>query len=185
MTVLGSRSRRAPSLLAAVRVLAWGAGYGAAFVVAYDYAGLPDVLPLSRWTSAPKSMFFAVRVPLIHLAGIGLCELVARCASRVPAEHRLAAERAAAALLSTAGVKAWLAAKDIVGLPEPDPANRVAAFVVVVAGLLLTAWYARPLLDAQGVRALRSTRLERVLGMCLVALIVLLNLPLVAPGLFQ
>lgn len=173
----------APKFVAMARVLAWGAGYGAAFIVAYNYAMLPDELPLTRWTVAPKSMFIALRIPLVNLSMIGLCELMARSLSRIPGEHRLAAERVAAALLCTAGLKAWLATKEILSLPEANRSSGAASFVVVLVGLLLAAWFARPLLDSGAVRSLRSTRFEQVLGALLIAAIALLNLPLVAPRL--
>jgi hypothetical protein len=174
---------RAPGFVGMARVLAWGAGYGAAFLVAYNYALLPDELPLSRWTVAPKSMFIALRVPLVNLSMIGLCELMTRSLSRVPGEHRLDAQRVAAALLCTAGLKAWLATKEILSLPEDSRSSAVASFIVVVVGLLLAAWFARPLLETGAVRNLRSTRFEQVLGALLLIAIALLNLPLVAPRL--
>lgn len=175
---------RSPGLVSLARVLAWGAGYGAAFIVAYDYAGLPEELPLTRWAVAPKTMFFALRVPLINLAIIGLCDLMARSLIRAPEEHRLAAERAGAALLCTAGVKAWLASKEILSLPEPHRAGAAAAFIAIVIGLSIAAWFARPLIGQGGLRALRSTRLEQVLGALLLIMIAILNLPLVALRLF-
>jgi hypothetical protein len=174
---------RAPSLLTLTRVLAWGAGYGAAFVVAYNYEELPDELPLSRWSVARKSMFFAVRVPLIHIALIGLCELLARGASRVQLRHREAAERAATALLCTAGAEAWLVAKEILRLPRANPALTLAQLALVAAGLSVAAWFARPLVDSGGARELRWTRVEQVLGALLLATIIGLNLPLVIPHL--
>jgi hypothetical protein len=182
---LGRRLRRVPSILALARVLAWGAGYGAAFLVAYTYPELPDELPLSRWTVAPKSMFFALRVPLINLATIGLCELLARALRRAPDDQQKFAELAGAALLSTAGAKALLGALAIVRLPDANPAHSVVSLVVVATGLSLAAWFARPLLAGAGVRGLRSTRLEQVLGALLLVALVVLNLPLAAPGLFQ
>jgi hypothetical protein len=172
---------RAPSLLTLTRVLAWGAGYGAAFVVAYNYEALPDELPLSRWTVAQKSMFFAVRVPLIHIALIGICELLARGASRVPQQHRETAERAAAALLCTAGVEAWLVAKEILRLPGASPGLTLAQLTLVGVGLSVAGWYARPLFDSGQARTLRWTRVEQVLCALLLATIIALNLPLVMP----
>jgi hypothetical protein len=171
---------RAPKLVGVARVLAWGAGYGAALMVAYFYSALPDELPLSRWAVAPKSMFFALRVPLIHLAAIGLSDLLARGLTRAPTEHRLSAERAGAALLCAAGVDAWLAAREILSLPEPNHQSAAASFLVVVIGLTLAAWFARPLVSGGVTAALRSTRLERAIGASLLAMIVFLNLPLVA-----
>lgn len=161
-------------------MLAWGAGYGAALLVAYAYPTLPDELSLSRWTVAPKSMFFALRVPLINLATIGLCELLARILRRVPAEQRQVGECAGAALLSTAGIKALLAGIDIVGTNRPS--NAFVALAVVATGLSLAAWFAQPLLASGGLRALRSTRTERVLGALLLLAIVVLNLPLLSPA---
>jgi hypothetical protein len=173
-------SRRSPRFLGLSRVLAWGAGYGAALAVAYAYPSLPDELALSRWTVAPKSMFFALRVPLINLATIGLCEILARVLSRAPTEQRHAAEWAGAALLCTAGIKALVAGIDIVGRPQTSRA--VTALVVVATGLSLAAWFAQPLLAGGGVKALRSTRAERAFGAALLISIVLLNLPLLSPA---
>jgi len=175
---------RPPRFVALARVLAWGAGYGAALVVAYNYERLPDELPLTRWTVAPKSMFFALRVPLINLAMIGLSDILARGLSRAPAEHRVAAEQSAVALLCTAGIKAWLAGKEIMSWPEANRWNAMAAFGAVAIGLSLAAWYARSLLTEGVLGALRSTRLERVLGALLLLAIAVLNLPLVARSLF-
>lgn len=155
------------------------------FLVAYHYPALPDELPLSRWTVAPKSMFFALRVPLVNLATIGLCELLTRILRRVPPDQQRFAELAGAALLCTAGFKAVLGGLAIVRLPEPNAANTVIAFVVVAAGLSLAVWFARPLLACVGLRGLRSTRLEQVLVAALMATIAVLNLPLVAPRLFH
>lgn len=181
----GWLSRRSPRFLGLARVLAWGAGYGAAFLVAYDYPSLPDEIRLSRWTMAPKTMFFALRVPLINLATIGLCELLARILLRAPAEQRHAAECAGAALLCTAGIKALLAAIELVSWPAQRPSNTLVAFLVVATGLSLAAWFAQPLLVAGAWRGLRSTRLEQAFGASLLLSIAVLNLPLVAPGLFQ
>jgi hypothetical protein len=174
-----------PRFLALARVLAWGAGYGAALLVAYFYPQLPDELPLSRWTVAPKSMFFALRVPIINLAMIGLCEVLTRILRRTPDEQQRFAELAGAALLCTAGSKALLGGLAIVRLPDANPANVAVSFVVVATGLSLAVWFARPLLARVGVRGLRSTRLEQVLAALLMLAIVVLNLPLAAPGLFQ
>jgi len=178
-------SRRSARFLGLARVLAWGAGYGAALIVAYDYPALPDELRLSRWTMAPKSMFFALRVPLINLATIGLCELLARILSRAPSEQKHVAECAGAALLCTAGIKALLAGIEIVRWSTPRPSNALVAFVVVATGLSLAAWFAQPLIGAGAWRQLRSTRFEQLLGASLLAVIVALNLPLVVPGLFE
>jgi hypothetical protein len=170
---------RPPKLTALARVLAWGAGYGAAFVVAYDYAALPDGLQLSSWSATSKSIIVALRVPLINLAMIGLCDLIARSLSRAPAEHRVAAERTAATLLVTAGLKAWLATRDLLA-SHGEPGASGAGLLVVVLGLSLTAWFARPLLAAGVTPLLQATRIERAVGASLVAMIILLNLPLVA-----
>ena len=63
--------------------------------------------------------------------------------------------------------------------------NVAVSFVVVATGLSLAVWFARPLLAGVGLRGLRSTRLEQVLLALLMLAIVVLNLPLVAPGLFR
>jgi hypothetical protein len=169
---------KAPRLISLARALAWFAGYGAAFMVAYSYAALPDELPLSRWSSAPKSLFFALRVPAINLLMIGVIDVLARSASRVPPAERIAAERAAATLLCTGGIKAWLVAKELLSWPAPHRWLAVAGAVTVTGGLLLATWFARPLWKAQAYRSVRWTRLELGVLAVLVALIVLMNLPL-------
>ncbi len=179
------RWRRVASFLSLARTLAWGAGYGAALVVAYHYPELPEELPLSRWTVAPKSMFLALRVPLINLAMIGICELSTRILRRAPEQQQRLAELTGAALLCTAGCKALLDALAIVRSPGPSSANAVVSVLVVATGLSLAVWFGRPLLAGSRVRELRLTRLERALGAVLMATIVALNLPLIAPRLFQ
>jgi hypothetical protein len=170
---------RSPKLTALARVLAWGAGYGAALVVAYDYAALPGEQPFASWSEATKSIVVTLRGPLINLAMIGLCDLIARSLSRAPAEHRIAAERTAAALLCTAGSRAWLATRDLL-VSQGHSGASGAGLLVVVLGLSLTAWFARPLLAAGVTPLLRATRIERAVGASLVGVIILLNLPLVA-----
>jgi hypothetical protein len=169
---------RAPRLISLARTLAWIAGYGAAFMVAYAYASLPDELPFSYSRFAAKSMFAALRVPAINLLMIGLTDLLARGASRSLPEHRQAAERAGATLLCAAGVKAWLAAKELLSLPDADPRVRIAGVVTVVGGVALAAWFARPLWAPEAYRQLRWTRVELLLAGVLVLAIVGLNLPI-------
>lgn len=169
---------RAPKLVSLARTLAWFAGYGAAFMVAYAYASLPDELPLSYSRFASKSMFAALRVPAINLLMIGLTDLLARGASRASPENRPAAERASATLLCAAGVKAWLAAKELLSLPEPAPAIRIGGVAVVVGSLALAAWFARPLWAPEAYRQLRWTTLELLLAGVVVLAIVGLNLPI-------
>lgn len=169
---------RAPRLISLARTLAWFAGYGAAFMVAYAYASLPDELPLSYSSFANKSMFAALRVPAINLLMIGLTDVLARGASRSAPEHRPAAERAGATLLCAAGVKAWLAAKELLSLPDPDPAIRIGGVVTVVVGVVLAAWFARPLWAPEAYRHLRWTTLELLLAGVLVLAIIGLNLPI-------
>lgn len=179
---LGWLSKRSPRFLGLARVLAWGAGYGGALLVAYAYPSLPDELALSRWTLAPKSMFFALRVPLINLASIGLCEVLARVLGRAPVEQRHVGEWAGAALLCTAGIKALLGALEIIRWPPSRASNAVASFVIVGVGFSLAAWFAQPLLGSGAWRTLRSTRLESVIGAALLLAIALLNLPLITPS---
>lgn len=165
-------------LIALARVLSWLAGYGAAFMVAYAYAALPDDLPFSRWTSAPKTLFLALRIPAINLMMIGLADLLSRSLSRSLPEHRTAAERVGATLLCTAGFKAWIAAREILAWPDPSPAIRVAGILTVAGGVALATVFARPLFAPRAYQQLRWTRVELTVACVLVASVVLLNLPL-------
>jgi hypothetical protein len=97
----------------------------------------------------------------------------------------MAAERVGASLLVTAGVKAWLVARELLAFPSPSPSLRAAGFFVVVAGLGLAVWFAYPLSQAKVLRELRWTRVEWALGVLLVIGIIGLNVPLVLPGAFS
>src|SRR5688572_9744754 len=167
---------RAPRLIALARAMAWFAGYGAAFMVAYAYASLPDDLTLSSGLSpaggVQKTMFSALRVPIINLMMIGLADLLARSASRSLREHREAAERACATLLCAAGLKAWLAARDVLSWPEPEASVRIAGVATIAGGVALAAWFARSLWAPRAYQHLRWTRLELGLACVLIAGIV-------------
>jgi len=147
-------------------------------MVAYSYAAQPDDMPLSHFASEPKTLFVALRIPAINLMMIGLADLLSRSLSRSLPEHRTAADRVGATLLCTAGVKAWIAAREILAWPDPSPAIRIAGVLTVAGGLALAAAFARPLFAPRAYQQLRWTRVELTVACVLVASVVLLNLPL-------
>ncbi len=168
---------RAPKLIGLARVLAWLLGYGAAFMVAYSYAALGDASSVSRWSDAAKSILFALRIPVINLLMIGLVDLLSRSAARALPEHRLAAERAGATLLCAAGLKAWLAARELLAWPHANAGVRIWGILTVLGGVALAAWFARPLWAPNAYQHLRWTRLELLVACLLLVAIVGLNLP--------
>lgn len=174
---------RGPRLIALARAVAWFAGYGAAFMVAYASANLPGDLSPSTALPAARDVatgiLLALRIPIINLMTIGLTDLFARGASRSLREHQQAAERTCATLLCAAGLKAWIAARELLAWPEPDASTRVAGVVTIVGGLALAAWYARPLWAPRAYQHLRWTRLELGIASVLLLGIIGLNVSMV------
>lgn len=159
------------------RVVAWVVAVGSVAAVAIGYRDLPDSLPLTQWTYAPKTVLLALRVPLINLLTVGLVELLARSLSR--AQGIAGADAAAAALLLTAAAKSGIEGAGILMLPRPISWTVLPLVAVLVVGLGTAAFLGREFFEPNRWRQLHMTRLETVAAVVLVSGIAVLNLPLV------
>jgi hypothetical protein len=165
------------SPLALIRVGAWIVALGAAGVVLLGYDSLPAEIPLTRWNVAPKTLFIALRIPLVNLLSLGLIELLS------PALHRakdlVRADAVVGILLSTAAAKAVIEAVGILAWTAPHAWTLIPLLAVLLTGLGAAALLARGLLRQNAWRELRMTRLETTAAAVLLAGIAALNAPLV------
>jgi hypothetical protein len=162
----------------AARVIAWAIALGAVCAVAISYDALPAELPVTRWTTAPKSLFLALRVPLINLLSLGLIEVLWRGLRRLKDFER--ADAILAALSLTVAAKAGIEAAGILMLPVPFTWTLIPLIVVLAAGLGAAAFFGQDLFRHERWQKLQMTRLETAAAVALVAGIVVLNLPLFA-----
>ena len=103
--------------LVVARIVAWAIALGAVGAVTIGYDSLPDALPVTRWTTAPRTPLIALRVPLINLMTIGLIELLSPGLRR--ARHFTRSDAVVAILMLTAAAKAGIEAIGILMLPAP------------------------------------------------------------------
>ncbi len=160
-----------------IRVVAWIAAAGAVVAVLVGYDKLPANIPVTRWTVAPKSLFIALRVPLINLMTIGLVEIVS------PALHRATrfkrADAVVSVLLLTAAAKAGIEAGGILVSNVPSSWTLVPLVAVLLVGLGTAAFLGREFLQPRTWQQLQLTQRELTGVVGLVIGIVALNLPLV------
>jgi len=161
----------------AARVVAWVFALGALGVVAICYDSLPGTLPVTRWSSEPKSLFIALRVPLINLMTVGLIEQLSPGLRRM--EHFDAADGVVTAFLLTIAAKAGIEAAGILTLPVPTSWTVIPLVAVLAVGLGAAAYLGRELLHPSCWRQVQLTRLESAGAIALLAGIVILNLPLI------
>jgi hypothetical protein len=160
-----------------IRVLTWVVALGGSAAIVQAYDRLPETLPVTRWTSGPKSPLLAFRVPLINLLSLGLVEVLGRGLSRVREFKH--ADAVVAVLLLTAAAKSAIEAAGILLLPRPFSWTMPPLVAVLVVGLGAALWLGRELLQAERWRELKLTRFETVAVSVLLAAIVALDLPLV------
>jgi len=163
--------------LVVARVVAWSIALGAIVAVMIGYDSLPDTLPVSRWTTAPKSPLIALRVPLINLLTTGLIELLARGLFRVKRFEPTAA--VVVVLLLTAAAKSAIEAVGILKLPASVSWSVIPLAAVLIVGLGTAAFLGRELLLSTRWKEVELTRLETACAVAIIAGIAVLNLPLV------
>lgn len=164
------------SLLNRLRWAGWFIVVGCVAVVAASYSSLPDEIPLSRWTSAPRSPLLAVRVPLINLLSLGLVDVLSASVARVRGFE--GGRRLRLVLLVVVSVKAVLEAMELLLLPSRSTVVPLILAVIVATGLVLTLRLARPLWTDGRWAELVPTRSEYVACVVLLSGIFLLNLPI-------
>ena len=146
--------------------------------MAYD--SLPDFLPVTRWTEAPKSRLLALRIPLINVLSVGLIELLTRGLRRAGPAQR--ADAVAIGLLLTAAAKAGIEATGILLLPTPFAWTLAPLAAVLMIGLGTSSWLGRQWLHAGEWRRATLTGPESLIAAALVAGIVALQLIPYRPG---
>lgn len=165
------------SLMPAVRFLAWGIAVTAVVGMFVSYDSLPETLPLTRWTAAPKTPLLALRVSLINLLTLGLIELLWCGLRRVKGFAH--PDSVAATLLLTLAAKAGVEGAGLLLLPVPFAWTLWPLIVIIVAGLGTAAYFGRELFDAARWNQLRMTRLESIAALAIISAIVILNVPIV------
>lgn len=155
------------------RIAAWIAVGSAAILVVASYDGLPTEIALTRWSTAPKSLHLALRVPLINACTLGLAEVLVRSLRRNVGGTQVAG--GAVALYVTAAIKATVQGLEWSGIALFGALPIIAA---VVIGLAAAAHCFRDSLLGGEWRSLSATRGERLLAALLIAAILALNIPL-------
>jgi hypothetical protein len=147
-------------LLSISRIAAWMVGVGAVVIVWLAYDSLPEMFPLTRIETVPKSMLIALRVSLINLLIIGLIELLSRSLGRV---QGFSGDRLIVSILFlTASVKAGIEAAEILLLPYTSPWTLVALITVVIIGLFSAGLAGRELLSLRRFRDMQFTTIETI-----------------------
>lgn len=153
--------------------LAWTAVVLPVLFVALAYDQLPDVLPLTRWSEAPKAWPVVLRVPLINVFTLLALQTLVGALRRAPAE--LGGDRAGLPLLFAAAVKALIEGLELLTLPDRlSWAPYVLVAVVLVTGGT-SAFYGRRFLRGEGRKALSFTPIEKVVAVAAVAGIVVMH----------
>jgi hypothetical protein len=160
----------------ATRVIGWMLALGAVGAVAIGYDSLPEILPVTRWTDAPKSMYIALRVPVINVLTMGLVELLSPGIRR--ATDLKAGNAIEATLRLTVAAKACLEAIGILLLPASNSWSLAPLAAVLVIGLGTAALLGRRLLVGQRWQKMQMTRPESAGALAVVLGILALNLPL-------
>jgi len=167
-----------PRTLRLARLVAWSVTLAGLLLVTMRYGALPERLPLTRWTTAPKSWLIALRVPGIHLLSVALIEVLS------PGVRRLAGftrgQLFTAILLLTASFKAVMTNSALALLPAEYPALTVPTLVVAEAGVLAALFVGRDLLRGGQLRRLAWTKTESALALSLGVLLLALELPIFA-----
>jgi hypothetical protein len=163
--------------LRVARVVAWVAAIASFLLVCSHYDQLPEQLPLTRWSTAPKSWLIALRAPAIDLLSLGLVEVLSISLHRVPGFTR--GQLVTAILLLIAGFKTVTISFELIQLPAVQPALVAVTVAVIWSGLALAAFMAREVLRIDRLRALTWTKAESALAVVLGLALVGLELPLI------
>lgn len=165
-----------PRSLRLARLVAWSVTLAGVVLLILRYGELPERLPLTRWTTVPKSWPIALRVPGIHLLSVALIEVLS------PGVRRLATftrgQLFTATLLLTASFKAVMTNLEVLLLPADYPTLTVLTLVVATMGLLAAAFVGRDLLRRGQLRGLARTKTESALALGLGGLLLVLELPI-------
>ncbi len=164
--------------LVMTRVVAWAIATSVVGAVAVGYESLPAMIPVTRWTEAPKSLLIALRVPLINLMSVGMIESLSPSLRRIKDFHR--ADGVVAVLLLTAAAKAAIEGAGILMLPRSFAWTLIPLVTVLLAGIASASYIGRQLMDPRRWSELKMTATESVAAIACLIGIAILNLPLLA-----
>ena len=164
------------ALLSRARFIAWPLAMASLALVAMRYETLPATLPLTRWSSAPKSWLTALRVPMICLVSLGLVEVLCGSIRRAPNFDR--GHALTAVLLLTASWKAAAAAASLLLLPWHFVWLDTLWIGGTTVGIALALWMGKDLMRGGRLRRLSWSRTEAWFGTALVLWVIVLEFPL-------
>jgi hypothetical protein len=145
-------------------------------VVALRYESLPAVTPITRWESAPRTLFLALRVPLVNLCSVALIDVLGRSLRRTDGIRHT--DSVVSVLLLTAAAKSVIEAISILALPNSQAWTMPSLAAILVVGLGLAAYLARDLIADGAWRRMHATKAETVALAGALLGIAILNLPL-------
>lgn len=156
-------------LLNCIRILAWCLVLASLLAINSGYGTLPDMIPISRWHSAEKSWFLAVRVPLINLLSLACIEVLSRSVTRFRSDS--IAIWGGPVLSSTVGGKSVIESIEMLLLPLKSDALFIVLVTIVSAGCITSLWLGRSLLKEANWKHLKTTYGEKVVLFALIAAI--------------
>lgn len=159
-----------------IRFVAWCLALCSLLAVILSFGALADTLPISRWQSAQKSWFLAVRVPLINMLSLAIIEVLSRSVTRYRSDS--IAIWVGPFLSITAGIKSVAESVEMLLLPRKSDILFIALVATVIAGITVALWLGRSLLNDQIWRELKTTFGEKIVLFVLVAAILGLNVVL-------
>jgi hypothetical protein len=159
-----------------IRVMAWSLVLGSLLAIILGYGALPDMLPISRWHSAKKSWFLAVRVPLINLLSLASIEVLSRSVTRYRSDS--IAIWVGPVLSITAGFKSVVESVEMLLLPRKSDVLFMVLVTMVLTGSITSLWLGRSLLKKESWKHLKTTYGEKVVLFALIAAILGLNVVL-------
>lgn len=137
------------------RLCAWGVALAALGLVVVGYEHLHATLPVTRWTTAPRSPLVALRIPVINLLMLVLIDILRRVLARSAQGDRWIG--VLIPLYATGAAKAAIEAGELVAWPSTSTWSVIALLGVVAAGLSWAAGRALPLLSTGWRRDVRFT----------------------------
>ncbi|WP_044965938.1 hypothetical protein [Sorangium cellulosum] len=171
---LRSTSTRIRTMPLVTRLFSWASALGVVTLVALLYDRLPELLPVTRWSSAPRSLLLALRVPSINLMSLVLIEALSRALLR--SSPQADAQGVATALFLTIGMKALIEGAELFLLPTRSPLIPWALVAAVVGGVGVAVARGRRIFLGPARQTIHFDRVEKLVAAFAIASLVALQL---------
>lgn len=158
------------------RIVSWILAIGALLATVAAFTSLPERLPISRWQLEKKTLFLALRIPLINLTSLAIIEVLGRAMSREQWSSKT--QRIVPILSITAGFKAAFEGSELLLLPRTTSILTALTATTVLVGLLLSLSYGKELFKNNNWKRLKPTLTEKISLGFLAAIILTLNMPI-------